>query len=81
MSKDIAKLFEEAILRAQATIGDVTDYVLVANNAFAFELRNLLKKHDLDVVVLAEPRVPFESVYFVHKSAFEKNGEISLHID
>lgn len=77
MSKDIAKLFEEAILRAP--IGDVSGYVLLANNAFAIELRNLLKKRGLDIVVLSDPRVPMETVYFVNKFEIEKNGFVQIN--
>lgn len=81
MHKDFAKLMKEGISKAQQSIGDVSDYVLLANNAIAPEIRNLLKKDGLDVVVIGNPHVPLESVHFVHKAEIEKNGFVQIQID
>lgn len=79
--KDLALLMKEGVLRAQQSIGDVSDYVLLANNAIALEIRNLLKKDGLDVVVIGNPHVPLDSVHFVHKAEIEKNGFVQIQVD
>lgn len=77
-TKDTAKLFKAAVLQAQEVIGDVSDYVFIANSAYALEIRRLLLKEGIDVVVIADPAVPFDQVLLVHKSTIEKSGAVQF---